>query len=59
MANSIVVVLPVSTAPAARSRATTGESTYGTDHSAGSALLCAVVGPSRVATMSFTPIGMP
>ena len=58
IANSIVVVLPVMTAPCARRRATTGASTP-RPQSGSSTLLHAVVAPSRAAMMSFTPSGMP
>jgi hypothetical protein len=56
--NSIVVFLPVKTAPAARRRATTGASTPSV-HGASKATLCAVVGASFVAKTSLRPTGMP
>ena len=58
IANSIVEVLPMITAPAARSRATTGASCP-SPHAGSRTIDWAVVGASFVAMMSFTPIGMP
>ena len=58
IANSIVVVLPMITAPAVRSRATTGASTL-CPQSGSIIKLCAVVGPSSVVMMSLTAIGIP
>ena len=58
IANSIVVTLPVITAPAALRRATTGPS-LPAPQSGSSTRLLAVVGPSAIARMSFMPTGMP
>ena len=57
-ANSLVTVLPSSTAPALRSRSTTGAS-QSAPHARSRMWLLAVVGASRVAMMSLTPSGMP
>lgn len=58
MAYSAMVVLPRTTAPARRSRATAGASSP--RHQCGSwAGLCAVAGPSKVARLSFTASGSP
>jgi hypothetical protein len=58
MANSMVEVLPVITAPACLSRATTGASLPAPQFGS-STTLCAVVGPSAMARMSFTANGTP
>ncbi|MGA8369655.1 MAG: hypothetical protein WB765_05960 [Acidimicrobiales bacterium] len=58
MANSDVVSLPVMTAPAALRRATTGPS-FPAPHARSRIRLFPVVGPSAMARMSFTPMGMP
>ena len=58
IANSIVVTLPVMTAPASRSRVTTGPS-WPAPHSGSSTRLFPVVGPSATARMSLMPTGIP
>ena len=57
-AYSLVTVLPMMTAPAARKRSTTGASQWA-PHARSRMWLLAVVGASRVAMMSLTPSGMP
>ncbi len=57
-ANSIVLVLPRMTLPAARSRFTTGASPW-LPHAGSRIRLWAVVGPSSVAMMSLMPRGTP